>query len=292
METGERTRQGFGDGRELFQQRAREALPLLVRQAKAGQTIYYSDLAAEMKMPNARNLNFVLGALGGELEQLSNRWDKGKIPALQCLVINRQDGTPGNGIGWFVRDKGEFKKLSPPEKQRIVDAMLTNVFSYSNWDAVLQQYRLAPLRLASTESLEKEARSSILRYGVGGEGEAHEAMKRFVASHPGLFDLPTKLRGEMEHPFASADCLDVLFRNGSEWVGVEVKGPISDDLDLNRGLFQRVKYQALLEAEQKLLQQGVNCRMVLAICRPLPATLNPRRLVLNVAVQQIAFPES
>lgn len=292
METGERTSRGFGDGQKLFQQRASEALPLLVRQAKAGETIYYSDLAAEMKMPNARNLNYVLGALGGELEHLSKRWDKGKVPPLQCLVINRQDGTPGNGIGWFVPDKGEFKKLSPPEKRRIVDVMLTNVFDYPNWDSVLQQYGLAPLQLASTESLRKDARISVSRYGVGGEGDAHAATKEYVSTHPALFGLPAKLRGETEHLFASADCLDVLFKNGCEWVGVEVKGPISDEFDLNRGLFQCVKYLALLEAEQKLLQQGVNCRVLLATCQPLPTALNARRLVLNVTVQQIDFPDS
>ena len=91
----------------------------------------------------------------------------------------------------------------------------------------------------------------------------------------------------MEHPFASGDRLDVLFKNGSEWVGVEVKGPASDDLDLKRGLFQCVKYQALLEAEQRLLQQGVNCRMILAICQTLPKTLNNCRLILGGTVQQL-----
>lgn len=87
--TRQPTRRGFGEVDGLFQERAREALPLLVRQAKAGQTIYYSDLAAELNMPNARNLKYVVGYLDGELELLSKRWGQGTIPPLQCLVINR-----------------------------------------------------------------------------------------------------------------------------------------------------------------------------------------------------------
>lgn len=52
------------DGEKLYQERARLTLPYLVRQAKAGQTIYYSDLAEEIDIPNPRNLNYVLGAIG------------------------------------------------------------------------------------------------------------------------------------------------------------------------------------------------------------------------------------
>jgi alkylated DNA nucleotide flippase Atl1 len=48
------------NGEKLYQKRAKTALPYLVRQAKAGQKIYYSDLAKEIGMPNPRNLNYVL----------------------------------------------------------------------------------------------------------------------------------------------------------------------------------------------------------------------------------------
>lgn len=58
-------------GDKLYQQRARLALPYLVRQAKANKKIYYSDLAHEVDMPNARNLNYVLGEIGTALESLA-----------------------------------------------------------------------------------------------------------------------------------------------------------------------------------------------------------------------------
>lgn len=44
----------------------------------------------------------------GRLEALSRRWKK-KIPAIQCLVINKHTGLPSNGVGWFIRGEVDFK---------------------------------------------------------------------------------------------------------------------------------------------------------------------------------------
>jgi hypothetical protein len=68
-------------GNELYQKRARAALPLLVRQATQSATIFYSDLAAELGMPNERNLNYVLGYVGDSVEALSKDW-KEDIPPI------------------------------------------------------------------------------------------------------------------------------------------------------------------------------------------------------------------
>lgn len=48
---------GLLGGDKLYQKRARLTLPYLVRQAKAGQTIYYSDLAKEL---NSKTKKFQL----------------------------------------------------------------------------------------------------------------------------------------------------------------------------------------------------------------------------------------
>src|SRR5688572_14354087 len=100
METAQIARSIEGD--KLYQRRARLALPLLVRQAQAGSPIRYGELAAELGMENARNLNYVLGSVGQALEELSARW-KEKIPGIQFLVVNKNTGLPGHGVGWFVR---------------------------------------------------------------------------------------------------------------------------------------------------------------------------------------------
>ncbi len=86
METGEKTFNADIHGEKLYQKRARKALPILVRQAKAEQPIYYSDLAEELNMPNPRNLNYVLGAVGNSLKKLEKKW-KEEIPLINVIVI-------------------------------------------------------------------------------------------------------------------------------------------------------------------------------------------------------------
>ncbi|MBU0484541.1 MAG: hypothetical protein KKB30_08525 [Proteobacteria bacterium] len=78
-------------GNKLYQQRARLAIPVLIRQAQAEQPITYEDLARELEIPNPRNLNYVLGSIGNALNNLAEVWEE-KIPPLQCLVVNKVSG--------------------------------------------------------------------------------------------------------------------------------------------------------------------------------------------------------
>ena len=104
METGTKTFDADIDGDKLYQKRARLVLPILVRQAKAEQPIYYSDLAEEIGMPNPRNLNYVLGAIGNTLKKFGEIWNE-EIPLINFLVINKSNGLPGEGIYYFIKDR-------------------------------------------------------------------------------------------------------------------------------------------------------------------------------------------
>ena len=110
-ETGESTFDSDITGNKLYQIRARKALPILVRQAIAEQPIFYSDLAFELQIPNPRNLNYVLGAIGNSLKKLSGSW-KIEIPLINVLVINKSNYLPGEGINWFIKDREQFEKSS------------------------------------------------------------------------------------------------------------------------------------------------------------------------------------
>ena len=67
-------------GNKLYQQRARKALPLLIRQAQAEEPITYENLAFELEMSNPRNLNYVLGSIGKALKNLSESWGESVPP--------------------------------------------------------------------------------------------------------------------------------------------------------------------------------------------------------------------
>jgi hypothetical protein len=144
-------------GDKLYQKRARLALPLLVRQAEVRKTIYYSDLAQELDMPNPRNLNYVLGSIGQTLIDLSKDWGE-NIPALQCVVINKQTELPGEGIGWFFGNDGKsshflgsvvgedegFRKLPKKTQKELVKAELQRVLFTQNGCRFLKRCICSP----------------------------------------------------------------------------------------------------------------------------------------------------
>ena len=76
---------------------------------------------------------------------------------------------PGDGIGWFVRDQGEFKTLSRRARQAIVEGVLSDVFAYPRWNAVLTALGLEPLSVSFAPALESAA-----EYRGGGESEQHK----------------------------------------------------------------------------------------------------------------------
>lgn len=281
-------------GDKLYQQRARTALPLLVRQAEVQRSIYYSDLAEELEMPNPRNLNYVLGSIGQSLIDLSKQWRE-NIPAIQCVVINKQTELPGEGIGWFfnngesspahflgsvVGDIDSFRKLSRNRQKALVNEELQRVYLYPKWMQVLKELRLEPVK-PDYEALLRSAAS-----GRGGEEtEEHRLLKGYVAAHPEILGLPVSAgRGQVEYPLPSRDCLDVFFRHAQEAVCAEVKSAISDEADIVRGIFQCVKYSALLEAEQATKGDQRKARAVLVLESRLPARLIPMKNILGIEV--------
>jgi hypothetical protein len=265
-------------GDKLYQERARQTLPYLVRQAKAGQTIYYSELAKEIHITNPRNLNFILGAIGNALIDLGNR-TKIEIPPIQCIVINKREQLPGEGIGWFISPK-DFSKLNKTQKQKVVGAQLTKIYTFQYWDWVLEQLNLEPIPTNLDDELE-EAKNG----RGGGESQQHKKFKDFISKNPSVLGLNADLaKGKQEYALPSADTVDVLFTDKDLKIGIEVKSSISNTADILRGLFQCVKYKYLIEAEQTVDDEFPNSRIILALQGRFPEELNLVRNLLGVEV--------
>jgi len=276
-------------GSKTYQIRARAALPILVRQAHAGARITYGTLAAELGMSNPRTLNYPLGSVGTALEQLSKDW-KQRIPVLQCLVVNQDTGLPGEGVGWFVRDVGEFKGLSRRKQRAIVEGVLAEVFAYPRWNEVLAALGLQPISDDFKAVVDAAA-----RYKAGGESEQHKALKRYVAENPRVVDLPSRAGpGQQEYALPSGDSVDVFFSYASLRTAVEVKSRISDDADIARGLFQCVKYRAVLRACIVAENSDDSSDAILVLERNLPselrslATMFGVRVIENIRIPRIA----
>lgn len=266
-------------GDKLYQARARVVLPILVRQAEAGTPIFYSALAEEIGIPNPRNLNYILGSIGRTLDNLSKAWKK-KVPPIQCLVVNKNTGLPGEGIGWFLVKKKDFSSLNRRQQRAIVEAELQHVFSFRKWHEVLSALSLQPVRSDFSSQVKKAA-----SFRGGGESDEHRRLKVYVSKNPVVVGLPASTpAGITEFMLPSGDTADVHFQVGKDSVAIEVKSAISNEADITRGLFQCVKYKAVLEAMQLASGLPQNARAILTLETNLPLKLVALKNTLGVEV--------
>lgn len=262
-------------GEKLYQQRAREAFPFLVRQAIIGEPIFYSDLAEEMGMPNERNLNYVLGCIGTTILELSKQKNQ-EIPPIQCLVINRATKLPGEGFGWFMSE-ADFKKLDTKQKRIAVSSQLSKIYSYPKWLDILNELGL------KQPVFPKEIKRTF-KYG-GGEGEGHKKLKEYVANNPEVVGLPRSCpKGEIEYALNSGDSVDVKFLWRNQVIVVEVKSLISDLGDIDRGLYQCVKYQAVVEAMLGVQGKPKSVKTLLVLESSFPKELVSTKNMLGIEV--------
>ena len=132
------------------------------------------------------------------------------------------------------------------------------------------------------EKIEKEENDRIRKYGKGGESEEHKKLKRYAQKHPELFGVSRNAKSNVEYPLPSGDLLDVLFKDGDKWTAVEVKSCRSDDNDLKRGIYQCVKYRAVLEAMKKAEKCPQKLEVFLLSEKPLSDSLKQLSKKLGV----------
>lgn len=266
----------FGD--KLYQQRARAVLPMLIRQAKAKKPIYYETLAQEMGMPNPRNLNYPLGCIGDALNALGEEWGS-EVPHIQSIVVNRATDLPGPGFDGFLTSQG-FLWETKVERRAIIETYWAKVTSYPYWNDVLDALELEPTKADLARLIDRAGRG-----GGGGEGPEHLALKLFISKNPGVVGLkPDDADGAVEFDLPSGDCIDVVFDQKRRVRAVEVKPAAASLEDITRGLFQCLKYRAVLEARAGYLHDERPISVCLVLCGTFPVKLFELRNSLGIEV--------
>jgi hypothetical protein len=82
----------------------------------------------------------------------------------------------------------------------------------------------------------------------------------------------------------------VLFSTKTGPVAIEIKAHTAADSEIARGMYQCVKYEAVLRSEQKADQVRIDARALLALGRDLPSDLIPLRNTLAVHVVVVNMP--
>src|SRR6202035_5666055 len=103
------------------------------------------------------------------------------------------------------------------------------------------------------------------------ESPEHEALKLYIAAHPEVIGLPKGTKYEIEKTLGSGDRADVCFSIKDKFVIAEIKSEISPEDDIRKGVFQCIKYRAVIRAHQKLKRVIPNGEAVLVVGKKMSA---------------------
>lgn len=243
---------------EATRRNVRLMLPIMIHWAKTGHKEHtYDDLIHAIGKQKFSGIGYALGCVQNVLEELS-RMTKRDIPPLNSLCKNAKTMLPSDGFGYVSK---KYNSLDDNGKRVFVEGLDSNAINYPYWDWVLKELNLKEAAPFTEEQLKVIKNPHC---GRGGEGEEHKALKKYICQHPECLNYKDVVFAETEHPLPSGDSLDVYFElSDGKHVAIEVKPSIAPDQDICRGVFQCVKYNAVMDALRKIECKGYEIEVLL-----------------------------
>ena len=214
-------------------------------------SITYGDLAKEIDFPTtkgsllAQNIGKTLSIVGNLLIGAEKKLEA-EIPRLQALAVNKGTKVPSCGLEEFVSD---YRNFSNDAKKNFLICETERIVDFGrNWLEVL-----STLNIPFEPSKEvKIALKNKLYNPFGSEGSPeHRKVKEYIETSHHLLGYIGKSPAIPEYPLRSGDKIDVVFEDKNEIYAYEAKSIRSDLNDIERGIFQCVKYKSVIEAEMK-----------------------------------------
>lgn len=252
-------------------------IPILVRWAQAtwDKPHYYSDLTAAVGH-KTNQIGRVMGSIQSILDELKKKSKRGYIPTLNSLVVSKKDGLPSDGFDFVVSN---YSKLSIESKKGEVRKLNYDAHVF-DWSWVLKELNLKPATITTEETIESIKKGV---YGTGGEGEEHKALKEYIANHPESIGVRKVTYTETEHSLLSGDSLDVYFEcKKKQHFAIEVKPATSSEADILRGVFQCVKYKAVMDAMRVVDNDNYENNTLLVLAGDMPDFVKQVANDLNV----------
>ena len=213
-----------------------------------------------------------------------------EAPLLNVLLVRQDTRYPGNGAGgylarWFgkealAQDDAWLKR--PKFWSKYCDRAITEVYAFGEWDRVIDDV-FGPG--AAPEPVTPQEQDGI----GGGEGEPHRELRLWATANPGAIDRRcADYEASTEVPLLSGDRVDVVLRGPEETVCVEVKSHISNAADLERGLYQCIKYRAVAAAMDA--RKAPPVRAILVTQKELPGYLDDFARLHGIGTKRATHP--
>jgi hypothetical protein len=233
-------------------------LPILLEAALKHETISYTELANVLKVRFQQPVKFrkqlygqPLGKIGYALQELGRRW-RTEIPPLTALVVRQDTQQPGYGAEYFVEQYLSRISSSAERVQADPSFVFDQIYNFSEWRRIADHFQVRLLTSARKSRVRPPIQlPKIVSSPYGIESSAHIELKTWAANNPRFFALFGDFkRGKNEQVIQSGDRLDVLFANEETCLAIEVKASNANIDEVTRGVFQCVKYRAVLQATQ------------------------------------------
>lgn len=278
-------------------QLARKSIAVLVAHVRDHQNeplpnLSYEEVAERIGRVTYKGTPFARG-MGSQVFKYMGHLFEGQklhgvssIPHLQCLVGSKSDPLrlPEDGYEEFVPG---YSKLSRPERIAHIEAEKSKIIAFGDaWNLVLRRF--------GQETVDGLSKVSPAFTGSG-ESPRHLALKEHVIKNPGIVGASKYAEVHPEYILPSQDRLDILFKQPKRWTAVEVKSRVSDSVegDYKRGLYQIVKYRALIDAMRRDPEHNVpeEVTVLLVLESSLPKELQPLADKLDVEAILTRLPE-
>lgn len=298
--------QGHPQSDEAFKRFGIEPLfRWLVVAALTGDVMYYGQVADRLEreagfahIPVSRRMGVLAGLLQTRLIEADS-----SAPLLNLLLVSSDTKLPGNKAGEIMARRERKPRLAEPgfvdrhqeEWRGLVARYTAEVRRYSaeDWAALHVKAEWWDDLSASEIRADVDARFAIrsddgaIGGAAGGEGPYHAALRAWLIEDPTR--LSRRFRGasgETEVPLLSGDRVDAVYRHPEVTVVVEAKSRISDEADHLRGVYQCVKYRAVLAAMELHLGPPIEAWLVTE--NPLSPTV--RTLVDQHGIRHVQAP--
>jgi len=247
-------------------------LSFLAQCATAQKLTNYTEVSRAIGINNPQWANAAFAPVNRVIQAVVKErlFGAGSIPDITSIVTQKGKASFGRGL---MYDHEDLAKLSHAEQLARVQVLRDDVFRWPYWLQLLALLGLKPLDDLSLgeEELARFASQSYAR----GKSPEHQRMQECIRENPLA---AAKLTGILrysacEYLFWSLDRLDVIAKTDDEWVGFEVKPSRSPSDEIRKGIYQAIKYQALIKAD--LLERGIvrRARCVLVCGGSLPKEL-------------------
>ncbi len=281
------------EGCKWAERTARSGFPILIEHArKHRREITYGEWKeiivrrglGKATVPAAR-YGHPAGRIGDACKEYTDQTGN-LVPLINLMVVNEESRVPGAGAAEYIKQYCDVRAIpfdpehcSVREKRAIIEAALEEIFDCPHWEDVLRTCGLDEPKKSRSP---KRPQPQPHKWHTGPESEAHNRLRQKIASNPAIVGVKDAENGVEEYILWSGDKVDVYFAKAA--LAVEVKTANAGFSEIHRGIFQCIKYKAVLRAQQVYGREIPTADCLLALGGVLPEELKNIAKLFKVRV--------